>query len=321
MGGGKAFEYIQYGISDIICRIAVPLFYIVSGYLFFIKSDFSFRTYSLKLNKRIKTVLIPYILWNIIYLIVIGVVEILFPSFRSGATKLITHYNMFDYVYSLWDTNLINDISGTGEPICFQFWFLRDLMVSMIIVPLISLLFKSKIIDIVILLSLAFLWFIDFKIPVSGFSIVSLLFFYIGLFLHKYKMNIFSNYIYRYSLISYIILFFILENNHENIMVNRISILVGIILFSNIIYRLRFYCKHQKLGDFLASSSFFLYASHSLILTGLVKLSVKILPPNDIIYTMAFLLNPIFTIIICLTTYWLLQRYLPNVGKILTGNR
>ena len=47
-------------ISNIICQIAVPIFFLISGYLFYNKE----KSYTQKLRKRTKTILMPYFIWN-----------------------------------------------------------------------------------------------------------------------------------------------------------------------------------------------------------------------------------------------------------------
>ena len=47
--------------------VAVPVFFIISGYFFFYQTKaFGKEAYSKKLRKRIKTLLIPYLLWNLL---------------------------------------------------------------------------------------------------------------------------------------------------------------------------------------------------------------------------------------------------------------
>lgn len=60
-----------YFFNWIFPRVAVPMFCIISGYLFFqgLNTVDCFKEkYKLKLKSRVKTLLIPYLLWNIIYL-------------------------------------------------------------------------------------------------------------------------------------------------------------------------------------------------------------------------------------------------------------
>ena len=53
--------------SDIIPAIAVPSFFLISGFLFYLNKKDS---YTVKLKKRIYTLLIPYLAWNTISIIV-----------------------------------------------------------------------------------------------------------------------------------------------------------------------------------------------------------------------------------------------------------
>ena len=62
-----AFDTIRILFSEGICRVAVPIFFLVSGYLFFVKlEEWNTNIWIDKLKKRVKTLLIPYVLWNLI---------------------------------------------------------------------------------------------------------------------------------------------------------------------------------------------------------------------------------------------------------------
>lgn len=53
---------IQILFSTILSGIAVPMFYLMSGYFFFYKIDvFDSNVYRAKLKKRISTLLVPYL--------------------------------------------------------------------------------------------------------------------------------------------------------------------------------------------------------------------------------------------------------------------
>ena len=53
-------------ISGTLATTGVPLFLVISGYLFFYRKDFSGDVYKQKLKSRAKTLLVPFILWNVI---------------------------------------------------------------------------------------------------------------------------------------------------------------------------------------------------------------------------------------------------------------
>ena len=51
-------------VSQGVARVAVPLFFLIAGFLFFAGSEWSVEVYLLKLRRRVKTLLVPYVLWN-----------------------------------------------------------------------------------------------------------------------------------------------------------------------------------------------------------------------------------------------------------------
>lgn len=59
--------YLANYINAPIVQLAVPTFFFMSGYLFFIgKEEYNFNIYISKLKKKITTLVIPYIIWNLI---------------------------------------------------------------------------------------------------------------------------------------------------------------------------------------------------------------------------------------------------------------
>ena len=56
---------LEHRIGDGLGQIAVPGFFMISGYLFY--RDFTWSRLGEKWNRRIRSVLLPYILWNFLY--------------------------------------------------------------------------------------------------------------------------------------------------------------------------------------------------------------------------------------------------------------
>jgi len=62
----NTFYYLNFALKNCICRIAVPIFFVFSGFLLYKKSSFdSFSTSPTK--KYFKHILIMYLLWSLIY--------------------------------------------------------------------------------------------------------------------------------------------------------------------------------------------------------------------------------------------------------------
>lgn len=119
-------------VTRILVDNAVPMFFLVSGFLFFLKSGSIFG----KWKKRVSTLLMPYILWCLVgFMIpfvfqeVLGLVHL----FSGNSLKRIAEFEPFDYVRVFWDVR-------DGAPILSTMWFLRDLLVMVALTPIIKLL-------------------------------------------------------------------------------------------------------------------------------------------------------------------------------------
>lgn len=68
IGGGNSLisSYLQVLLGKTITPAAVSIFFVISGYLYFANIKyFNKGTYAIKTKKRVKTLLIPYLLWNL----------------------------------------------------------------------------------------------------------------------------------------------------------------------------------------------------------------------------------------------------------------
>ena len=113
---------------------AVPLLSAISGYLFFRESDFSLRFYLKRWRARAKSILLPMLSWNLLVLLFFVGIALL----NSNSSLLsIVEYDVLD----LSKPDLANALIGvTKHPIIFQFWFLRDLLLTILLAPLLGLL-------------------------------------------------------------------------------------------------------------------------------------------------------------------------------------
>ena len=99
-----SYEVLKIVISQTLVKVAMPTFFVMSGYLFFANVEkFNKEIYSQKIRRRIKTLLIPYIIWNLLM-----------------AVKLKTF-----------------NLSIFWEPANMPLWFLRDLMIVSLLSPII----------------------------------------------------------------------------------------------------------------------------------------------------------------------------------------
>ena len=63
----NSYEFLKLLISQTLVKVAVPVFFIISGYLFFANvKEWNFSVYKEKMFRRVKKLLIPYLIWNLL---------------------------------------------------------------------------------------------------------------------------------------------------------------------------------------------------------------------------------------------------------------
>ena len=153
----------------------VPLLSMVSGWLFF---SFDPQEAALSLRRRIRrrvsSLYLPLVFWNALFLLVLGVLFLSDPGYPllAGINIHFPSATWMDYVNAVFGI--------TRHPVGFQFWFVRDLFVTMLVSPLLWLSLKHT-----PYLGMAFLavaWMIGSHLVIF-FRTDVVFFFYLGGFL------------------------------------------------------------------------------------------------------------------------------------------
>ncbi|MDR0733047.1 MAG: acyltransferase [Dysgonamonadaceae bacterium] len=304
-------------LSVVLGGISVPLFFFISGFLFFLNIEkFNIQSYGNKLRTRTKTLLIPYLFWNL-FLITIYAVIAIFPALKGLISSSI-EFNMSAFLHYLWDTR-------GGMPIVYPFWFVRDLMVVVIFTPVIFLTIKYIRIYAVIILGI--LWYFNWWLALSGFGICCMFFFSAGAYFSINKRNIIELYA-KIKLLSFIlypiiaVVDLLTIEYAYNVFIHKINIIVGILFCFNFVAHL-FEKGKIKAHPFLSSASFFVFAIHNpFILIKLKDIIYKFCnPKSDIVITGLYFLIVIIVIFVALGIYSVLRKFLPKFTAVITGGR
>ncbi|MCF2593600.1 acyltransferase family protein [Bacteroides caecigallinarum] len=282
--------------------------------------SFDCNTYSQKLKKRSRTLLIPYLFWNLVVVLLYYLTQTFLSGLTSGENLLIKEYTWINWLKVFWDGNKI----GGDMPINYPLWFVRDLMVVIVISPIVY--FCVKHLKIIFVITLGLLWILGIWFTLPGFSITALFFFSYGAYYTINKKNFIRihNSFPLYSFVLYIIIAIcdLLTRQYDwHKYVHSIGILVGL---SAIVSFVAYGIAKQKLhpNHFLSNSSFFIYVYHGMPLAFLIKFSVKVLQPQtDAGLIMLYLVCPLITILLGLCIYSVLIKYLPKFTAIITGGR
>lgn len=315
---GSFCFYIQYLFSNILGRQSTPLFALISGFLFFFNNnDFSYTVYFAKLRRRAKSLLLPYVIWNGMF--VIGYLFVrnipYFEKWYFSSNHELSTLSFGKIVSFFWD-------GMGGYPIDYQFWFVRDLMIVIVFSPLIRILLdKFKFWGV---LFLGILWFFQQDLILLNFNIRAFFFFTLGAYFAINKLNLISEFrkFFAWSCVVYVLNIFLellLIDSPINLFVHNFGLIVGGVFFMNLVsYQLQKNVIH--VCKFLTSATFFVFAAHEPLLTLIKKALFKLLVPKmEWELISIYFIIPLLTISICLSVYYLLLKFTPKFASLLTG--
>ena len=296
-------------------KICVPTFFFLSGYLFFLNyDDYDIKWYVNKFRNRIKTLLVPYIVCNIVVFICFYIANFLFTGLMGSGKSYCMYDNIFDYLLMFW--------SPLANPVL---WFIRDLFIVILLSPLMMPLVKKS--RGVLPLLLIVLWFCSlWKSGYSGFSSVSFAFFYLGAWVSTNKID-FRIFLVERKWIVWLSVFLFLFTWIYCSLIDSIGWLNNLMIISGIITLMGIVDKtvsNQKLRSFNFSfwmpASFFIYAYHHVIHVPLKKFLYVILRPECACMNyVIFFVTVLFVITFLSVVYWGLKRLMPKYVWIFTG--
>ena len=311
-------SFIQYFISQGLTRIAIPLFFIISGYLFFINISPTMNGFVQKYKKRFMTLVIPYLLWSLWGLLFFFILQ-LFPQNQNFFTNdLIKDYS----IQQVFDKIFIN-------PIPHQLWFVRDLIVLTLVSPVIWFLVRKH--HFLVIFILLFAWYCRFNYVV--FSSDAILFFTIGAVL-AFKSDVFLRLDYSGASLIALCLWIVLVlfetilnyTGYESglsFVLHNTTILIGIFsvwYFYDTLFRKKDLSEIRFYEIF--SFSFFIYAFHEPVLSMFKKGIISVLSRRtEVIFLLVYFFAPILTIILSLIIGYFLKTKLPRFYFVITGNR
>lgn len=315
------YHLIRLIIGYIIGQGAVPAFFLISGFLFFWNVEyFNRKTYISKLKRRVRTLLIPYLLWNLLY-ILLFLIPLCYHSIKTDTitTSLSNFFKENNIFTLLWSNK-------RGYPANIPLWFVRDLMVMNLVSPIVYLLVKK--LKSVFLLFVLCAWLLRGWINLPFVQNVAFCFFSIGAYLSIKRHNlialfwqkrtwIFTLTIILFSVDAYQI---ILKKNWP--VINALFIFFLIATFFNLTNK---WVKSGKaeLPQTLTHQVFFIYCAHDLnIITFYDGMMAKIL--RDVSpwwFIVLFLTTPAVKIILCMIYRRLMVCCMPKFLKLLEGGR
>ena len=306
--GMRLVAFIIELVSHKLVAPCVPLFFFISGYLFFLKfgDRFGVADYGAQVKKHVRTLLIPYIFWNLIVLGYFALLHKFVPSFINPDFNNVFQFSVGEWIRSFWN------FPG-GQPICYQFWFLRDLMEAVIISPIIFMVMKYGHWRFMVFLAALYIYnptLFSHQTMLTFFSLGA------GFAIHRYDFVAVAEKSVIPSAIVFVALTIISSLNFEM----RVS--SGLIVFSGSIVFVWIASKLRAINEKLAESGFFIYAFHGFPILMLGKVLVSVLNPNSTIAWLGCYVGCFVVIVfLSLALYFVLKKLFPKFTAIITGGR
>lgn len=334
------FKIFATFFSNVLPRIGVPLFFFISGFLFFYGKDFCRTEYLKKIHKRFSTLFVPFILWNTLAILLSLIYMLPFlSSIFPTASQTEIHFS-FLRILKTYFANFENEgifVSPENSPIPEKYpwpinvplWYVRDLMVLIILTPVIYNAIKYTGKWIIITLGLFYYFIEALFMPEGGWIVMmirSSFFFSWGAYFSIGKINFIDCMRdFKYAPLLYIPLAItdtLTKTTDFNIFIEQAGIIIGIVSTINITSILLETGK-IRVYETLSQGSFFIFSLHTLIISEIGKIIFIVMHLNDNTYSILFLylIVPIITIIICISLYMILKRYAPFICRLLTGGR
>lgn len=295
-------------------QIAVPGFFMLSSYLFY--RSFGWSKLTAKWKSRIRTVLIPYLLWNFLYYAAYGAATRL-PAASGLVGKPPVPFNLESLVDAL--------INYTYNPV---FWYLYQLILLIALAPLIYLVLKNTVSGAAALALMVFaLW--------KGWDFTYLnmdaLFYYCTaayISIHRTAWGSFAKKqpdgrrrLFWGALLAVTLLLLVLGGHWGSFLagtplltvLRRLWGVCGVLFLLSILHLppAREWMKHN----------FFLYAIHFAWVRLFNKAGALLLPSSPAAALLTFLFMPLIMVFLSALIVKILQSVLPGLYRLLSGGR
>lgn len=299
-GLGKA-AYLLENYWKNVTNIAVPLFFFISGFLFFRTYDFCLKDTIAKYKSRVRSIGIPYICWCTIYYLFFAAITNIpaISRFMNGSENT--------------ELSVIAWLRWLGPDKYYTLWFLQNLILFIALCPVLYLVLKNRrripvgtILLFAGILNAYFKW-IDLPSGLIEYAVGA----WVAI---NYKNIIFycNKYI---SIIAWVYIAYLFGTGFR-----WYGLISELLLFVALWYALDCFSLERELPWWM-KITFFTYVAHDLVLEVLEKLLLIVLGRQPIWALTTYIFVPIVVFFALVVAAMVLKSCLPRVWKVLTGAR
>lgn len=323
--------FTEYFLANGIFRFRIPMLFIISGYLYALHDQ---KPYKQRTNKRLRTLLVPYLVWSAIGILLTYALE-LFPAGRNLVDS--SHIVQIDNTRKLLHDYHWYELLGRWIffPVPYQLWFIRVLLIYNIAYPAIRWCVTNRIARWVFFSIAALMW-----LGTMGFVLFEgegLLFFSLGVWIQKTDFAIDTPARWLRPLrwgVAFVFLAaaktYLAFNGQEffgNAIFPALTILHKSVVLCGLIAcwfgldHLVKWCMAKHWFVWLGAFAFMIYAMHAPLVAYLINPALALLTPLPGTHIFAFILLPVCIILLSVGAGALLRKISPRTYGLLTGGR
>jgi fucose 4-O-acetylase-like acetyltransferase len=323
--------FTEYFFANGIFRFRIPMLFIISGYLYALHDQ---KPYKQRTNKRLRTLLVPYLVWSAIGILF----TLLLESFPYGRNLVeSSHIVQIDDTRQLLHDYRWYELAGRWilMPVPYQLWFIRVLLIYNIAYPAILWCVTNRtgrwiFFSVALLMWLGTMGFVFFEGE-------GLLFFSLGVWMQKTDFSIetpgrwLRPKLWGVAFIMLAAIKTYLAFNGEAYfgnaiypvltLLHKLVILSGLIAcwygLDNIVH----WFMNKRWFVWLSTFAFMIYAMHAPMVAYLINPALALLNPLPGTHLLAFIFLPLAMILVIIGIGALLRKFLPGVYSLLTGGR
>lgn len=318
-GLGDAISGIGTILNSSITAVAIRLFFLISGVLFY--RNYTYKSTIQKYKTRLKSLVVPYLIWCTLYTIV--VIGIHYTPFA----------NMIEFDVSFSIKNLVMGI--IFNDFYSSFWFIFNLIIFTLLCPVIYTLLKNKYVGALVVIASIVLYAFGIGIPemvtIGGEEYVafwradSIIMYLIGAYIGIHCFDWFANKKSKaFSTCSLVVAIICVV---AHFIKSKLGVDIAILnLVIYIIYSLSLWFafdlfNYNKKPKSFCNYSFMMFALNFYIGAFLPQIIYMVLPKSQIFALVNFVLTLVVEVVAIVLVSTILDKKIHKLYAVLTGGR
>jgi surface polysaccharide O-acyltransferase-like enzyme len=316
-GAAGVVGFIEYFISQTLARWPAAMLFAISGFLFFHNLQPVWEDYRRKYAGRLRTVVVPFLLWSVISLTIYLALQAL-PWSSAYFTR--------DFLGEIGPGHLLDKL--LLHPVAYPLWFLQTLIVCFALAPL--LYWPARALRWAVVVPFALLWVLG--TPATNWNDwKGLTFFALGAVVALERRRdvtltpapwvgtlLFPGFIVA------CVLYTALLRDVSAFWANSLHKALMCLAMAAIWFGYETYLRPlegRRLVTLLLPFSFFIFAAQEPLLTILKRVGLHEIGSNDAAMLVVYFASALATLVIVVASAALIRRYLPTPYAWLTGGR